>query len=103
MVTSYMTMHIMVRFNQNLEKIQYDTALAITRAMSRISKENRARIKISQKKFCCFHKNFNKQSPKYHLNIISVCRRLYFTRYVENVPSFKARHHFLKKICLFLL
>ena len=79
MVTSYMTMHIMVRFNQNLEKIQYDTALAITRAMRKISKENRVRIKISQKKFCCFHKNFNKQSPKYHLNIISVCRRLYFT------------------------
>ena len=101
MVTSYMTMHIMVRFNQNLEKIQYDTALAITRAMRKISKENRVRIKISQKKFRCFHKNFNKQSPKYHLNIISVCRRLYFTRYVENVPSFKARHYFFKKICLF--
>ena len=95
-------MNTMVHFNQNLEKIQYHTALAITRAMRKTSKENRVRIKISQKKLCCFHKNFNKQSPKYLLDIISVCSRLYFTRYAENVPSFKARHYFfLKNLFLF--
>ena len=48
------------------------------------------------RKLCYFYKIFNKQSPTYLLNIIPVSSRSYFTRYVENVPSFKARHNFFK-------
>ena len=43
-----------------------------------------------------FYEIFNKQSPTYLLNIIPVFSRSCFTRYVENVPSFKVRHDFFK-------
>ena len=42
------------------------------------------------------NKIFNKQSPTYLLNVIPVSSRSYFTRYAENVPSFKVRHDFFK-------
>ena len=48
------------------------------------------------RKLCYFYKIFKKQSPKYLLNIIDVYSRSFFTRYVENVPSFKVRHNFFK-------
>ena len=45
------------------------------------------------RKLCYFYKILNKQSPTILLNVISRC---YLTRNVENVPSFKLRHDFLK-------
>ena len=42
------------------------------------------------------NKIFNIQSPTYLLNVIPVSSRSYFTRYAENVPSFKVRHDFFK-------
>ena len=48
------------------------------------------------RKMCCFNKIFNKQSPTYLLDIIPVCSRSFFTRYVENVSSFKVRHDLFK-------
>ena len=91
-------------FHQNLEKIQYNSALAITGAIRGTSKEKLCQelgLESLEKrrwyqKLCYFYKIFNKQSPTYLLNIIPVSSRSYFTRYVENVPSFKVRHSFFK-------
>ena len=90
-------------FHQNLEKIQYNSALAITGAIRGTSKEKlyqELELESLEKrrwyqKLCYFYKIFNKQSPTYLLNIISMSNRSYFTRYVENVSSFKVRHDFI--------
>ena len=84
-------------FYENLEKIQYNSALAITRAIRRTSKEKlyqELRLESLEKrrwyqKLYNFNKIFNKQSPTYLLNVIPVSSRSYFTRYVESVPFFK--------------
>ena len=91
-------------FHQNLEKIQYNSPHA------RTSKEKLyQQLKLESlekrrwdRKLCYFYKIFNKQFSIYLLNIILVSSRSYFTRNVENVPSFKVRHDFLK-IPFFLL
>ena len=98
-------------FHQNLEKIQYNLALAITGATRRTSKEKlyqelgleSLEKRLWYRKLCYFYKIFNKQSPIYLLNVIPVSSRSYFARYVENVPSFKVRHGFFKKFIFFLL
>ena len=102
MVTSYTTNNSSL--HQNLGKIQYNSALAITGAIRGTSKEKLYQelgLESLEKrrwyrKLCYFYKIFNKQSPTYLLNIIPVSSRSYFTRYVENVPSFKVRHNFFK-------
>ena len=91
-------------FHQNLEKIQYNSALAITGAIRGTSKEKLYQelgLESLEKrqwyrKLCYFYKIFNKQSPTYLLNVLPVSSRSYFTRYAENVPSFKVRHDFFK-------
>ena len=91
-------------FHQNLEKIQYNSAIAITGAIRGTSKEKLYQelgLESLEKrrwyrKLCYFYKIFNKQSPTYLLNVIPVSSRSYFTRYAENVPSFKVRHGFFK-------
>ena len=98
-------------FHQNLEKIQYNSALAITGAIRGISKEKLCQelgLESLEKrrwyqKLCYFYKIFNKQSPTYLLNSISVSSRSYFTRYVENVPSLKVGHDFFKNSFFLLL
>ena len=85
-------------FHQNLEKIQYNSALAITGAIRGTSKEKlyqESGLESLEKrrwyrKICYFCKIFNKQSPIYLLSIIPVPSRSYFKRYVENVPSFNS-------------
>ena len=85
-------------FHQNLEKIQYNSALAITGAVRGTSKEKlyqESGLESLEKrrwyrKICYFYKIFNKQSPIYLLSIIPVPSRSYFKRYVENVPSFNS-------------
>ena len=86
-------------FNQNLEKIQDNSALAITGAIKETSKENQElRLESLEKTrwFNIFYKIFNKQSPTYFLNVIPVSSRSYLTRYVENVHSFKVIHDFFQ-------
>ena len=68
-------------FHQNLEKIQYNSAFAITGAIRGTSKENLYHVlgleslekRRWYRKLCYFYKIFNK---------------------IENVPSFKVRHDF---------
>ena len=86
-------------FHQNLKKIQYNLALAITGAIRGTSKEKlyqelgleSLKKRRWYRKLCYF-----KQSPTYLLNVIPVSSRSYFTRYAENVPSFKVRHDFFE-------
>ena len=49
-------------------------------------------------KLCYIYKIFDKKSSTYLLNIIIVSSRSYFTRYLENVSSFKVRHDSLKNV-----
>ena len=91
-------------FHQSLEKIQYNSVLAITAAIRGTSKEKlyqelrleSLEIRRWYRKPCYFYKIFHKQSPTYLLNVIPVSIRSYFTRYAEIVPSFKVRHDFFK-------
>ena len=69
--------------HQNLEKIQYNSALGITGAIRGISKEKLCQelgLESFEKrrwyqKLCYFYKIFNKKSPLYILNIIPVSSR----------------------------
>ena len=89
-------------FHQNLEKIQYNSVLAITGAIRGTSKAKLYQelgLEVSKnddgiKNSCYFCKIYDKQSPTYLLNVIPVFSGSYFTRNVENVPSFKVRHDF---------
>ena len=89
-------------FHQNVEKIQYNSVLAITGAIRETSKEKfyqELGLESLEKrrwyrKLCYFYNIFNKQSSTYLLNIIPMSSRSYFTRYAENIPSFKVRRHF---------
>ena len=90
-------------FHQNIEKIKYNSALAVTGAIrGTFKKKLYQELESPEKrrwywKLYYFYEIFNKQFPKYLLNIIPVGSRSYFTRYVENVPSFKVRHDFFQK------
>ena len=81
--------HIIVCYShQNLEKIHYNSALAITGAIRGTSKEKlcqELRLESLEKrrwyrKLCYFYKIFNKQSPTYLLSVIPVSSRSYSTR-----------------------
>ena len=84
-------------FYQNLDNIQHNSALAITKAIRGTSKGKlyqdlglESLVKKGwYRKLCYFHKILHKQSPKYFLNIAPVSDSSYFIRYVENAPSFK--------------
>ena len=78
-------------FYQNLDNIQHNSALAITKAIRGTSKGKlyqdlglESLVKKGLYRKLCF-----KQSPKYFLNIAPVSDSSYFIRYVENAPSFK--------------
>ena len=92
-------------FHQNLEKIQYNSARAITRAIleklpkknfTKSSDSNLSRNDDDIQKLCYFYKIFNKKSPTHILNVIPVSSSSYFTRYVEIISSFNVRHDFFK-------
>ena len=108
MATSYITRHIFPQ--QNLEKIQCNSAHALTRAIRETSKVKLYR-ELGLESFekddgirnCCFYKIFSKESPKYLLNIIPVPGVSYFTRYAENTPFFKVIYDFLKNSFFVLL
>ena len=91
-------------FHQNLEKIQYNSALVIIVAIRGTSKEKpyqevgleSLEERWYYQKLCYFYRIFNKQSSTYLLNFIPVSDRSYFTRCVKNIPYLKVRHNFLK-------
>ena len=72
-----------VSFQQKVESIQYNAAVAITRAIRGTSKEKlfeELRLESLQhrrwyRKLCCFYKILKDQSPKYLFNIIPKLNR----------------------------
>ena len=85
--------------------VQYNSALAITGAIKRTSKEkvyHELGLESLEKrrwyrKLCCFHKIFRNQSPEYLFNIIPTSVRRYNTRNANNIPQFKVKHNFSPK------
>ena len=95
-----------VSFQQKVESIQYNAAVAITEAICGTSKEKlfeelgleSLQHRRWYRKLCCFYKILKDQSPKYLFNIIPKLNRPYPTRNANNIPHFKVKHSFFKNI-----
>ena len=93
-----------VSFQQKVESIQYNAAVAITGAIRGTYKEKLFEelglesLQHSRwyRKLCCFYKILKDQSPKYLFNIIPKLNRPYPTRNANNIPHFKVKHSFFK-------
>ena len=91
-------------FQQKVKSIQYNTALAITRAIRGTSREklfekpglDSLQRRRWYRKLCCFYKISKDESPKYIFNIIPNLTRPYSTKNANNVPHFKVKHSFFK-------
>ena len=91
-------------FQQIVESIHYNAALAITGAIRGTSKKKifeELGLKSLQHRWwyrtlCCFYKILKEQSPKYLFNIIPNLTRPYSTRNTNNIPHFKVKHSFFK-------
>ena len=91
-------------FQQKVESIQYNAAVAITGAIRGTYKEKLFEelglesLQHSRwyRKLCCFYKILKDQSPKYLFNIIPKLNRPYPTRNANNIPHFKVKHSFFK-------
>ena len=85
-------------FQQKVESIQYNTALAITGAIRGTSKEKLSvelglesvQYRKWYRKLCCFYKILKDQSPKYLFNIIPKLTR----PQSNNIPHFKIKNSF---------
>ena len=89
-----------VSFHQELESIQYNSALAIT-GTSTEKLYNELGLETLKKrrwyrKLCCFYKVYKSHSPKYLFNIIPVTVSRYNTRNTNNIPQFKVKHNFFR-------
>ena len=93
-----------VSFQQKVESIQYNAAVAIMEAICGTSKEKlfeelgleSLQHRRWYRKLCCFYKILKDQSPKYLFNIIPKLNRPYPTRNANNIPHFKVKHSFFK-------
>ena len=91
-------------FQQKIESVQCNTALAITGAIRGTSKDklyHKLGLESLEKrrwyrKQCCFYKIFRNQSPEYLFNIIPTSVRPYNTRNANNIPQFKVKHNFFQ-------
>ena len=91
-------------FQQKVESIQYNAAVAITGAIRGTSKEilfEKLGLESLQnrrwyRKLCCFYKVLKGQSPKYIFNIIPKLNRPYSTRNANSIPHFKVKHSTFK-------
>ena len=91
-----------VSFHQKSESIQYNSALAITGAITSLEKlYNELGMETLEKKrwyrkLCCFYKIYKSHFPKYLFNIIPVTESRYDTRNTNNIPQFKVKHNFFR-------
>ena len=102
MVRGYL-IKLSMSFQQKIETIQYNTALAITDTIRGSSKE-----KIYQelgletlqqcwyRKLCSFYKIIKSQSLKYHYSIIPTHNMSYRTRQCNKIPGINVKHDFFK-------
>ena len=81
-------------FHQNLESIQYNAALALTRAFRDSSRGKlyqeldleSLQLRQWYRKLCCFYKIYNKQAPGYLSKLIPSRNEAYQTWHVANIP-----------------
>ena len=93
-----------VSFQQKVESIQYNAAIAITGAIRGTSKEKifeelgleSLQHRRWYRKLCCFYKILKDQSPKYLVNLFPKFDRPYPTRNANNIPHFKIKYSFFK-------
>ena len=91
-------------FQQKMETIQYNAALAITGAIRGSSREKLYQelgLETLQqrrwyRKLCCFYKILKSQSPKYLYSIIPIHNMSYRTRQCNKIPAINVKHDFLK-------
>ena len=91
-------------FQQKMESIQYNAALAITGAIRGSSREKLYQElgleSLQQqrwyRKLCCFYKILKSQSPKYLYSIISIHNTSYRARQCSKIPAINVKHDFFK-------
>ena len=91
-------------FQQKMEMIQYNAALAITGAIRGSSREKLFQelgLETLQqrrwyRKLCCFYKILKSQSPKYLYSIIPMHNMSYRTRQCNKIPAINVKHDFFK-------
>ena len=93
-----------VSFQQKVESIQYNAAVAITGAIRRTSKEKlfeelglqSLQHRRWYRNLCCFYKILKEHYRKYIFNIIPKWNSSYSTRNANNIPHFKVKDSFFK-------
>ena len=91
-------------FQQKMETIQYNAALAITGAIRGSSREKLYQelgLETLQqrrwyRKLCCFYKILKSQSPKYLYSIIPIHNMSYRARQCNKIPAINVKHDFIK-------
>ena len=91
-------------FQQKMETIQYNAALAITGAIRGSSREKLYQelgLETLQqrrwyRKLCCFYKILKSQSPKYLYSIIPIHNMSYRIRQWNKIPAINVKRDFLK-------
>ena len=91
-------------FHRKIESVQYSSALAITGAIRRTSKEKlyhdlgleSLEKRRWYRKLCCFYKIFRNQSPEYLFNIIPTSVKPYNKTNTNNIPQFKIKQIFFQ-------
>ena len=89
-------------FQKKLESIQYNAALAITRAIRRTSREKiysalgleSLQDRRWYRKLCVFYKILNNMSPKYLRDKIPSTTRRYSSRNANNIPSVRVNNNY---------
>ena len=92
--------------HQNIESIQYNTALAITGAIRGTSREKHyqelAFEYLQQRrwygKLCCLFKIINNQSLSYLFQLVPSLNTRYFAQNSEHIPQLRTKHDFLKTL-----
>ena len=96
-------------FQQKMETIQYNAALAITGAIRGSSREKlyqelgleTLQQRCWYRKLCCFYKILKSQSLKYLYSIIPIHNMSYRTRQCNKTPAINVKHDFFKNIFSF--
>ena len=91
-------------FQQKMETIQYNAALAITGAIRGSSREKLYQelgLETLQqrrwyRKLCCFYKILKSQSSKYLYSIIPIQNMSYRARQCNKIPAINVKHDFFK-------
>ena len=92
--------------HEKLESIQYNSCLALARAISGSSKGKiyqelgRESLRVCRwyRPPCLFYKFLNNEHPQYLFNLIPVGRTLHSTRTALNITFLSTNHNFLKNL-----